>query len=122
MSAQQYGMDPNEFAQAIDQQGQIPRSSRRSPSQGARGGPRQGHVTDTAGTAVEPRRARPAACPTPPTLPVAADADAADAAGDGEPAGSEAPFAAPTGPSGAAGPPSVDVRARLTGDASRLRP
>ena len=24
MSAQQYGMDPNQFAQAIDQQGQIP--------------------------------------------------------------------------------------------------
>ena len=24
MSAQQYGMDPNEFAQTIDQQGQIP--------------------------------------------------------------------------------------------------
>jgi len=24
MSAQQYGMDPNQFAQAIDQQGQVP--------------------------------------------------------------------------------------------------
>ena len=38
MSAQQYGMDPNEFAQNIDQQGQIPsivaggrRGARRSP-------------------------------------------------------------------------------------------
>ena len=54
MSAQQYGMDPNEFAQAIDQQGQIPsivpEVARRKALAAVL---EKATVTDTAGAAVD---------------------------------------------------------------------
>jgi trigger factor len=54
MSAQQYGMDPNEFAQSIDQQGQIPsivsEVARRKALAAVLD---QATVTDTAGVAVD---------------------------------------------------------------------
>ncbi len=97
MSAQQYGMDPNEFAQAIDQQGQIPSIVQEVARRKALAAVLdKATVTDTAGTAVDLDALVPQPADTADS-PVAADADAADAAGDGEPAGSEAPSAAPTG-------------------------
>ena len=48
MSSQQYGMDPNQFAQSLDQEGQIPAmvaevARRKALAYGAREGRRQGH-------------------------------------------------------------------------------
>ena len=54
MSAQQYGMDPNQFAQAIDSQGQIGSMVQEvARRQGARGRSEQATVTDTSGNAVD---------------------------------------------------------------------
>ena len=60
MSAQQYGMDPNEFAQAIDQQGQIPSIVQEVARRKALAAVLdKATVTDTAGDHDRPRRARP---------------------------------------------------------------
>ncbi len=54
MSAQQYGMDPNEFAQAIDQQGQIPSIVQEVARRKALAAVLdQATVTDTAGTRID---------------------------------------------------------------------
>jgi trigger factor len=54
MSAQQYGMDPNEFAQTIDQQGQIPSIVQEVARRKALAAVLdQATVTDTAGVAVD---------------------------------------------------------------------
>ncbi|HET9022515.1 MAG TPA: trigger factor [Ornithinibacter sp.] len=91
MSAQQYGMDPNEFAQAIDQQGQIPSIVQEVARRKALAAVLdKATVTDTAGTAVDLDALVPQPADTADS-PEAADADAADAVGDGEPAGSDAP-------------------------------
>ena len=91
MSAQQYGMDPNEFAQAIDQQGQIPSIVQEVARRKALAAVLdKATVTDTAGTAVDLDALVPQPADTADS-PEAADADAADTVGDGEPAGSDAP-------------------------------
>ena len=54
MSAQQYGMDPNQFAQTIDQQGQIPSIVQEVARRKALAAVLdQAKVTDTAGVAVD---------------------------------------------------------------------
>ena len=54
MSAQQYGMDPNQFAQSIDQQGQIPSIVQEVARRKALAAVLdQALVTDTAGTAID---------------------------------------------------------------------
>ncbi|WP_392545063.1 trigger factor [Oryzobacter telluris] len=54
MSAQQYGMDPNQFAQAIDQQGQIPSIVQEVARRKALAAVLdQATVTDTAGTRID---------------------------------------------------------------------
>ncbi len=54
MSAQQYGMDPNQFAQAIDQQGQIPSIVQEVARRKALAAVLdKATVTDTAGVAVD---------------------------------------------------------------------
>ena len=54
MSAQQYGMDPNQFAQSIDQQGQIPSIVQEVARRKALAAVLdQAKVTDTAGTAID---------------------------------------------------------------------
>ncbi len=54
LSAQQYGMDPNEFAQAVDQQGQIPSMVAEVARRKALGTVlEKAVVTDTAGNAVD---------------------------------------------------------------------
>jgi trigger factor len=59
MSAQQYGMDPNQFAQAIDSRARSPRWSGGRPPQGAGRRARAGVVTDTSRQRRRPQRARP---------------------------------------------------------------
>mgnify|MGYP006376273951 FL=1 len=54
MSAQQYGMDPNTFAQTIDQQGQIPSIVQEvARRKGLAAVLDQAVVTDTAGTVID---------------------------------------------------------------------
>ncbi len=54
MSAQQYGMDPNQFAQTIDQQGQIPSMVQEVARRKALASVLdQAKVTDTAGTVID---------------------------------------------------------------------
>ena len=68
MSAQQYGMDPNEFAQAIDQQGQIPAMVAEVARRKALAAVlEQAKVVDTAGNVIDlnelsPARTRPRSC------------------------------------------------------------
>ena len=58
MSAQQYGMDPNQFAQAIDQQGQIPAMVAEVARRKALATVlEQAKVVDTAGQRGRPQRA-----------------------------------------------------------------
>jgi trigger factor len=81
-------MDPNEFAQAIDQQGQIPSIVQEVARRKALAAVLdKATVTDTAGTAVDLDALVPQPANTADS-PVVADADTA---GDGERAGSEAP-------------------------------
>ncbi|KRE43515.1 trigger factor [Knoellia sp. Soil729] len=77
MSAQQYGMDPNQFAQAIDQQGQVPAMvqevSRRKALAAVL---EKAIVTDTAGTTIDLNELVPQAEVVEPELED--DADEAD--------------------------------------------
>ena len=75
MSAQQYGMDPNQFAQAIDQQGQVPAMvqevSRRKALAAVL---EKAVVTDTAGTTIDLNELVPQADVVDPGLEEDADA------------------------------------------------
>ncbi|WP_377643623.1 trigger factor [Oryzobacter terrae] len=78
MSAQQYGMDPNQFAQTIDQQGQIPSMVQEVARRKALAAVLdQAEVTDTEGTVIDLDELAP---PVPVEADeVPADEDAADA-------------------------------------------
>ncbi len=60
MSAQQYGMDPNQFAQALEQQGQVPSMVQEVARRKALAAVLdEATVTDASGNAGRPRRPRP---------------------------------------------------------------
>ena len=74
MSAQQYGMDPNQFAQSIDQQGQVPAMVAEVARRKALAYVlEQASVVDTDGTVIDLDQA------VPPSEDGVADADLADA-------------------------------------------
>jgi trigger factor len=81
MSAQQYGMDPNQFAQAIDQQGQVPAMvqevSRRKALAAVL---EKAVVTDTAGKTIDLNELVPQAEVVEPELELDEDADETDLA------------------------------------------
>ncbi|KGN39169.1 trigger factor [Knoellia subterranea] len=94
MSAQQYGMDPNQFAQAIDQQGQVPSMVQEVARRKALAAVlEKAVVTDTAGTTIDLNELVPQADVVDPELEdeadlealadeVETDAEAADEAAD----------------------------------------
>ncbi|MGL5859847.1 MAG: trigger factor, partial [Phycicoccus sp.] len=94
MSAQQYGMDPNQFAQAVDQQGQIPAMAQEVRRRKALATLLDtAVVTDTAGASVDLEALRPAADDTAPATPGDAETDDAENAAASGVAHSEADIA-----------------------------
>jgi trigger factor len=89
MSAQQYGMDPNQFAQSIDQQGQVPAMVAEVARRKALANVlEQASVVDTNGTAIDLDQAVPQAEAG--ASPTDVDTDAADESAFDENAGARA--------------------------------
>jgi trigger factor len=89
MSAQQYGMDPNQFAQSIDQQGQVPAMVAEVARRKALAHVlEQASVVDTNGTAIDLDQAVPQAEAG--ASPTDVDTDAADESAFDENAGARA--------------------------------
>ncbi|MGL5908652.1 MAG: trigger factor [Phycicoccus sp.] len=94
MSAQQYGMDPNQFAQAVDQQGQIPAMAQEVRRRKALATLLDtAVVTDTAGASVDLEALRPPADDTASATPGDAVTDDAENAAASEAAHGEADVA-----------------------------